>query len=412
MEYTGFVLENGILVPRSVTEGPEGIQMHDAESASRWISPMHVDQHTHGYDGEDTLVTSSQQHQRMAASLMATGVGWYTPALLAAPKQTLQGAQMALIRSGCFSIFSEGTFGSPSKRGCQDAANMVPLSIEALTAYFSTSIVDEVPLRVMFAPEIVDDPQKILEISHNCWPLVSYALGHTNASLEQAVDTLRYGAGGFVHFGNAMRGGIDHRKPLDWGTIEGLASLPDSELSIKDLPIKYDHDKLFAAIGRKDYYLEVICDGIHLHPEFVLYLIRQFGPEHIIPVTDQLPGAGLDVGYRYQIGDEFAVITTPQEAGYDYHGAPELDMRVCMLENSKALAGSAATYPQLLRNLYYWLTTYDQNGFEPYEPHEAQRMVAVMATNPHRLHGVGTDIARPGFVVYSPDLATYEVVSL
>jgi N-acetylglucosamine-6-phosphate deacetylase len=51
---------------------------------------------------------------------------------------------------------------------------------------------------------------------------------------------------------------------------------------------------------------EIICDMIHVPPEYVMLAIRAMGPDRVIAITDSQPGAGLPPGqYTLLDGREF-----------------------------------------------------------------------------------------------------------
>jgi len=62
------------------------------------------------------------------------------------------------------------------------------------------------------------------------------------------------------------------------------------------------HDPaILTAVLESDIYAEMICDGIHLHPPIVRFLIKAKGLDRLIAVTDSIMAAGLPDG-RYTMG--------------------------------------------------------------------------------------------------------------
>jgi N-acetylglucosamine-6-phosphate deacetylase len=82
--------------------------------------------------------------------------------------------------------------------------------------------------------------------------------------------------------------------------------------------------------------VEVIADGVHLHPATVRMLVRSFGPERVCLVTDAVRPAGLESG-TFRVGGHDAV----------------LDGGSVRLPDG-TIAGSAATMNGILRNLVDW----------------------------------------------------------
>jgi N-acetylglucosamine-6-phosphate deacetylase len=54
-------------------------------------------------------------------------------------------------------------------------------------------------------------------------------------------------------------------------------------------------------------YVEVIVDGIHVHPQIVALLLKALGPERMVLVSDAMRAAGLGDGV-YALGDQDVVV--------------------------------------------------------------------------------------------------------
>jgi N-acetylglucosamine-6-phosphate deacetylase len=92
------------------------------------------------------------------------------------------------------------------------------------------------------------------------------SIGHSDSVFETAQEAVNCGANSFTHLFNAMRG-IHHREP---GTVgAGLLSRA---------------------------YGELICDGIHLHPEIVKLVCIMKGIDRVIAITDSMQATGLHDG--------------------------------------------------------------------------------------------------------------------
>jgi N-acetylglucosamine-6-phosphate deacetylase len=98
------------------------------------------------------------------------------------------------------------------------------------------------------------------------------AIGHTDATYDQARAALDAGASVGTHLFNAMRG-LHHREP---GPVTALLEHPDA-------------------------YVELIADGVHLHPA-VLRLAATRKPHLAVLVTDAMAAAGAGDG-DYRLGD-------------------------------------------------------------------------------------------------------------
>ncbi|MDX1888841.1 N-acetylglucosamine-6-phosphate deacetylase [Mycolicibacterium sp. 050158] len=101
---------------------------------------------------------------------------------------------------------------------------------------------------------------------------VVVAVGHTEATYAQAAAAIEAGATVATHLFNAMRP-IDRREP---GPI--VALLEDSRVTV-----------------------EVITDGVHVHPAVYRHVTATVGPDRVSLVTDAMAATGMTDG-RYLLG--------------------------------------------------------------------------------------------------------------
>jgi N-acetylglucosamine-6-phosphate deacetylase len=132
---------------------------------------------------------------------------------------------------------------------------------------------------------------------------VVVALGHTDATYEEARQAIALGATVGTHLFNAMRP-LHHRDPGP-----ALALLEDPRVTV-----------------------ELIADGVHLHPALVRRVIDTAGPGRIALITDAIAAAGLSDG-SFRLG--------PHDV--DVVGG------VARVHGTSTLAGGTATMDQLFR---------------------------------------------------------------
>ncbi|HVA90426.1 MAG TPA: amidohydrolase family protein, partial [Chloroflexota bacterium] len=99
------------------------------------------------------------------------------------------------------------------------------------------------------------------------------AAGHTTASYTEMQEAVTWGIDHVTHFYNAMRG-LHHREP-------GVVG---------------------AGLTLQELYLEVIADGIHVHPGALRLAYQAKGPRRLMLVTDAVEYAGMAEGV-YEEGD-------------------------------------------------------------------------------------------------------------
>ena len=130
------------------------------------------------------------------------------------------------------------------------------------------------------------------------------SIGHTQATCAHTHQAADHGASHVTHLFNAQTP-LHHRDP----------GVPGATLT---------DNRLFA---------ELICDGIHLHPDIIRMVIASKGRERVLLVTDAMEAAGMPDG-EYELGNQKVFVR---------QGAARLD--------SGVLAGSTLTMAQGLKNL-------------------------------------------------------------
>lgn len=101
---------------------------------------------------------------------------------------------------------------------------------------------------------------------------VVISLGHTTASYEEAKEAFENGVSHVTHLYNAMNP-INHREP---GPVIAAA----------------DHSQV---------YVELICDGIHVHPAVVRSTFKMFGRNRMVLISDSMRATGMANG-TYDLG--------------------------------------------------------------------------------------------------------------
>ena len=163
--------------------------------------------------------------------------------------------------------YNEGLFFTKDHKGAHDEEYFLPLTIENIDAIIDAA---QGALKVVaLAPELENSAKIIPYLKSRG---IRTMLGHTAANYQQTCDALHAGACGGVHVFNGMRG-IHHRDP-------GCAG---------------------AVLLEKDAYVEVIADGIHLHPAILQLIYRLKGAEKMGLISDCIVAGGLSDG-KYRLG--------------------------------------------------------------------------------------------------------------
>ena len=285
---------------------------HDDDAAldgpgGSYVAPGLVDVHVHGWGGHDAMGDLAAL-DGMARGLLRRGVTSFLPTAVTAPLDALAAFaervrdwRPAAPADGAeplgFNI--EGPFLAPSRRGAQDPANLrLPADArgEALEGLVEG-------LRVMtIAPELPGATDLIRWLRDRG---VLPSLGHSAATIEEARAGYEAGGASTTHLFNAMSG-IDHRAP-------GLA---------------------LAALLDDAAYVELIADGIHVHPALWPLVTRLKPSDRLLLVSDAVPIA--------DTGD-----------GRGRIGALEVQVegRRATLAGTATLAGSVIALDEAVRNL-------------------------------------------------------------
>ncbi len=260
---------------KSPLESPEATAADWLDATGCYVIPGLIDLHVHGCAGADFSSGDTAAIQIMADALARCGVTSFLGTSVAATEAQLQSVITAANRytekaqspmSQLIGLRLEGPFLSAEKKGAQNADALILPDAELIKRLSQASCL---PIRMIdLAPELPGAIDLITQISHS----IIVSLGHTTADYETAMKAFMAGARHVTHLFNAMPPFL-HRDP---GLI-GAAS--DSPATV-----------------------EVICDGVHLHPAVVRTVYNWFGAERVVLVSDAMAACSMPDG-EYRLGD-------------------------------------------------------------------------------------------------------------
>ncbi|MGI6567813.1 MAG: N-acetylglucosamine-6-phosphate deacetylase [Limnochordia bacterium] len=269
------VVENGIItyvgsgadVPSA--EGP----VLDAEGA--YVTPGLIDIHVHGGGGGDVMDGTGKALEVMGQAFSRYGTTGFVPATVTAShRETLRAVEAVKAAAGkgtggaqVLGIHLEGPYIDMGKRGAHHPDHVRPPSLPELEEIWE--LAGPLLRLVTLAPELEGAEAAIRRL--RSWD-VTVAIGHSNATYEEAMAAHLWGASHICHMFNGMRG-LHHREP-------GVAG---------------------AALTCDGFSVELICDGVHVHPAAMDLVMRAKGPDKVVLITDTLRAMGLPQG-RYQLG--------------------------------------------------------------------------------------------------------------
>ena len=240
------------------------------------VIPGLIDLHTHGNSGADFSDGDYEGLRTMAAYSARHGVTSFAPTSMTLPYETLATAFAAGRRladeqpKGCariLGIHMEGPFFSEKKKGAQNAAYLRLPDAAAFRKLYEDCgglirIAD-------VAAELEGAEEFAREVSRLC----AVSIAHTDADYEAASRVFDAGASHVTHLFNAMPP-LHHRKP---GVIG-------------------------AAAERENVTVELIGDGLHIHPSVIRLAYRLF-PDRLCLISDSLRCCGMPNG-EYELGGQ------------------------------------------------------------------------------------------------------------
>jgi len=245
-----------------------------------YVIPGLTDVHFHGCKGADLSDADPAGLQTMADYELSRGVTQICPAgMTLLEDQLTKICRMAAdhrraARSGAelAGINLEGPFLSYAKKGAQNGDWLHAPDGAMLRRLIDAS--EGLVKLVSVAPE---EPGGI-EFIRQAAEWVTVSVGHTTADYDTALAAFRAGAAQATHLFNAMPA-FTHRAP---GVVGAALDSPGCRV-------------------------ELICDGVHIHPAVVRAVFRMFGPDRVVLISDSLRATGMPDG-KYPFGGQEIVL--------------------------------------------------------------------------------------------------------
>ncbi|MDR0298194.1 MAG: N-acetylglucosamine-6-phosphate deacetylase [Streptococcaceae bacterium] len=243
------------------------------------IAPGLVDTHIHGFAGADVQDAKNPDFDglltTMSEGLLSAGVTSWLPTPLTASHEellaicetigaTYKRAKGAKIRG----IHLEGPFFTAPHKGAQNPKYMREGAMWEVKAWQKAA--RGLLRKISLAPERAQVTGFIRAATAAG---IVIALGHSDATYDEALQAVEAGATNWTHTYNGMRG-MTHNEP---GMVGAALNIPNT-------------------------YAELICDGHHVRPEACEILFKAKGATHMVLITDSMRAAGLPDG-PYMLGE-------------------------------------------------------------------------------------------------------------
>ena len=312
MADSGILIRDGVIEAIGLRAGmslPEGAQ--EVRATDDTAVPGFIDVHIHGAGGHDVMEGTEEGIGTVAKTLARHGTtSFVATTVTASPEDTCRSVEgiaryiaqqfkTAQARAEVMGIHYEGPFLNKVRRGVHPAEWLQLPSAELLDNFLRAASGNARILTI--APELIG-AAPCIDAAHKAGVVV--AMGHTDATYEQARAAMARGVRHAVHVYNAMRP-FSHR---DSGVIGAVLTSPEVTA-------------------------ELIADGVHVEEPAMRMLLQAKGPRCMILISDGLSATGMPDG-KYMLG-KFEVTVTGG---------------VCRNAEGK-LAGSTLTLDRALRNV-------------------------------------------------------------
>lgn len=303
------IIEKGKII--AITDKKEDLailkNVEIIEAKDKFVVPGYIDIHVHGGGGSDVMDGEYEAIKQIAATHSRFGTTAFLPTTMTMAKdkiiKSLKSIHEARLKgtgtAEILGIHLEGPYINPEKKGAQKEEDIKKVSVEEFLEFNQAS--GNLIRLVTIAPEM---PGAIDFIRWLHQQGIIVSVGHSNATYKQVQEGIQAGLSHVTHIFNAMRG-LHHREP---GVVGAALSSP----------------KLI---------VEMIADGVHLHPMVLKMLTQIKESEKLVLITDAMRATGFKEG-TYDLGGQEVIVTQGQ----------------AKLKNG-TLAGSVLTMDKAVKNL-------------------------------------------------------------
>ena len=265
-------IHDGIIISDEAAASEDGIVI---DATGKYIVPGLVDIHSHGAKGHDFCDADAEGLMEILSYEKSCGITSYCPTsmtysyeILKDIFETIKNIDSNNDLADIAGINMEGPFISFNKRGAQNEKYIQAPDIEMFREL--NRICDNKIKLITIAPEVEGSAEFINAVKDE----VNISIGHTEANYQCATNAFLQGVNHVTHLCNAMPPFL-HR---DTGVFGAAADNPNV-------------------------YVELICDGIHIHPSMIRTIFKVFGANRICLISDSMEATGMKDG-QYQLGGQ------------------------------------------------------------------------------------------------------------
>ena len=278
-EEKNIVCENGYVMSIS-TDVPNDGEIVDL--GGKYLVPGLIDVHTHGIGGHDFNAATKDEVQKMrmcyakagTTSVMATFASQTPDNLVKYICETNENRNKDDGYANIIGVHIEGRYLNPVKKGAHSEKLLEKPRLDELERL--TEVMMPTPMHFSLAPELEGAKAFIKQIKKLGGTV---GIAHTNATYEESMDAISWGATSFTHTFNAMTS-VHHRMP--GATV--------------------------CAMTCDEAYAEVISDGEHLHPAIVNLIYKSKPSDKMVLITDSMAATGEPDGEYSIAGSPVTVV--------------------------------------------------------------------------------------------------------
>ena len=276
----------------------------EVEAEGCYVIPGLVDIHFHGCVRHDMCDGTEESIQALADYEAANGVLAICPATMTIPEEELFQAMKAAKghKNGkgadLVGINMEGPFINKEKKGAQKEEDIKLADVKLFHK------LQEAAGGLIKLVDLAPETEGAMDFINQVKDEVHVSIAHTMADYDTASEAIRRGADHITHLYNAMPP-LNHREP---GVI--------------------------GAARDSDCYVELICDGVHIHPSCVRATFEMFTDKRIVLISDSMMATGMEDG-QYELGGQPVTVVG----------------NVATLTEGGAIAGSATNLMDCIRTV-------------------------------------------------------------